>query len=522
MAELFRKAALDKVSSPDQLDKQIKLISPSFWIAILGGGLIIVVALVWSIFGRLPVNVQANGMFMGGSNIRNVIAEADGIVENVYVRDGDEVSRGQEIAGLDDKVYTDALNELLERKENVEAVTFWSEDDPATADTKALIDIKSQADVADISLTADEKALKERYRALSKQKKAVSKAKSKRDDALDDYKDAQSAYTQAKSEYDSANEQFTAANILYQNKLKTVGPNPTEEDKEELARLGEAVTAAQTVLDTAAAKLQSAETTAKQAESAYSQAEQKYNTELSTKKQLEDTVSQYEAKVSGDSSGESKQMSSLRKQFEAAKGSILDQLDQEINKQQKSADAMHLKSRINGKVSGLNIKAGNAVQTGMVICKVTSDGDSEAVTLYVPVGEGKKIKSGMKVVVYPSTVNRQEYGHMDGVVTGVSGNVVSSEEMMNELGDQSLVQAFQQTGPVIKVTCSIEKDETTASGYKWSSRKGADVTLDAGTVVSADIITEEKAPITMLIPLLKEKLSVQRGDNNDQSQEGGN
>ena len=109
---------------------------------------------------------------------------------------------------------------------------------------------------------------------------------------------------------------------------------------------------------------------------------------------------------------------------------------------------------------------------------------------------------------------------MEGKVTGVSDTVVSAQEMINQLGDQSLAQAFQQSGPVIRVSCSLEKDENTASGYKWSSKKGSEIELDEGTIVQADIVIEEKAPITMLIPLLKEKLSVNReqnGQNNGQA-----
>jgi hypothetical protein len=57
---------------------------------------------------------------------------------------------------------------------------------------------------------------------------------------------------------------------------------------------------------------------------------------------------------------------------------------------------------------------------------------------------------------------------------------------------------------------------------KWSSKKGAEVTIDDGTVVTADIVTEEKAPITMLIPLLKEKLTVESSDGQQASQSQSN
>lgn len=499
MANLYRKSMMDKLSSPEKLDQSIIIISPSFWIAAIGGLVIILVALVWSIFGRLPVNVTAGGMYMGTGGLQSVVSDAEGIVQDVYVREGDMVEQGQDLAQLDSRVYDEQIAALNERKENVESVTFWSYDDPTTADTKPLLDIKAQSSVADSSLSADQIALKERYKALSKQRKATSNAKAARDSA--------------KSKVDSLNAQYAAYH--YSDRMNEV---TIEYEKAKAA--GDEERAAMLLkekqdLETDYINLQ---TNLKNAESEYSLAVQTYNTEKSKKQQLEDTVSQMEAKVKADKSGTGKQVSALEKQFNAAKGGVIDQIDQELKKQQSAADRMNLKSRADGKVAGVNVAKGNVVQAGMTICTVIYDTGGEETVLFVPVSEGKKIKKGMKVVVYPSTVNRQEYGHMQGTVTRVSDTVVSSQDMINQLGDQSLAQAFAQTGPVIRVSCSLEKDESTASGYKWSSKKGAEVALDSGTIVQADIVTDEKAPITMLIPFLKEKFSVKT----DQTSGGGN
>lgn len=54
MKDLFRKTSLEKLSSPEQLDKMIVITPPSFWVALTGAGLMIVDVLVWAIFGRLP------------------------------------------------------------------------------------------------------------------------------------------------------------------------------------------------------------------------------------------------------------------------------------------------------------------------------------------------------------------------------------------------------------------------------------------------------------------------------------
>lgn len=96
---------------------------------------------------------------------------------------------------------------------------------------------------------------------------------------------------------------------------------------------------------------------------------------------------------------------------------------------------------------------------------------------------------------------------MKADVVAVDDYVTPASSIRSMLGDDMLAQVFTQSGPVVAVTCRLRTDESTASGYWWSSRKGADLIVTEGTMVTVDIVTEEKAPITMLIPYLKEKLS---------------
>ena len=64
MNDIFRKTALDKISSPDQLDQVIVITPPGFFIAMLGAGIMLLTTLIWSIFGRIPVSISANGMVL--------------------------------------------------------------------------------------------------------------------------------------------------------------------------------------------------------------------------------------------------------------------------------------------------------------------------------------------------------------------------------------------------------------------------------------------------------------------------
>ena len=46
MAQIYRKTALDKISSPEQLDKSLKITSPLSWLVLLGLTLIVIVAVI--------------------------------------------------------------------------------------------------------------------------------------------------------------------------------------------------------------------------------------------------------------------------------------------------------------------------------------------------------------------------------------------------------------------------------------------------------------------------------------------
>ena len=53
---IFRQKSLDKVSSPEKLDDYIRVTTPSVWITLTAIVLLLVGAVVWSIFGEVEVH----------------------------------------------------------------------------------------------------------------------------------------------------------------------------------------------------------------------------------------------------------------------------------------------------------------------------------------------------------------------------------------------------------------------------------------------------------------------------------
>ncbi|MCP3871222.1 MAG: NHLP bacteriocin system secretion protein, partial [Gammaproteobacteria bacterium] len=51
---MFRKKALKKLSSPEQLDELLKVTTPHGWLALLALCAIVITIVLWGIFGRIP------------------------------------------------------------------------------------------------------------------------------------------------------------------------------------------------------------------------------------------------------------------------------------------------------------------------------------------------------------------------------------------------------------------------------------------------------------------------------------
>ena len=103
----YRKAALDRISSPEQLDKVLKVTSPMSWLAMIGITLIIVVTVIWSIIGTIPVTITTPGIVVSPVGCNSVYSQEAGTVVSVRVRAGDELHLGSPVL-----TYKNANNEV--------------------------------------------------------------------------------------------------------------------------------------------------------------------------------------------------------------------------------------------------------------------------------------------------------------------------------------------------------------------------------------------------------------------------
>jgi HlyD family secretion protein len=367
---IFRKSALEKLSSPEQLDRMIVITSPGFWIAIVGAAVITVVTLIWSIFGRLPEKISIEGIYVTSTGMHTVYSDTQGVVDNISLSEGDNVNSDSVIISVIGEGDVEQLYAIQSRIDIINDISLYSTDDTVNNDTKNIIDLKKQL----------------------------------------------------------------------------------------------------------------------------------------TEKTLSDSTE--EAKATAE--------------LDAAKSLAVNALNDQLSECKSKMKKTDITCKYDGVISEIDVEQGSSVSAGTELFKIreSSSSDPNVVVCYVPVSTGKKITKGMDVIIYPSTVSNQEYGHMEATVRDVEENVATAGEMKDVLGADSLVNSFSSSGPVIAVTCEIKKDASTLSGYYWSSPKGSDIVLTEDTIVTADIITDERAPITMLMPFLKETMTAQNVPSESVSDNG--
>ncbi|AZS37518.1 hypothetical protein CVS47_02155 [Microbacterium lemovicicum] len=95
---MFRAGAERHLSSPEQLDTEVRLVRPAGWIAL--GAVILVLAafIAWCFVGTVTTTFPAAGVLATQYGTVNSVSPQDGSVSEVFVSAGEEVSQGDPIA----------------------------------------------------------------------------------------------------------------------------------------------------------------------------------------------------------------------------------------------------------------------------------------------------------------------------------------------------------------------------------------------------------------------------------------
>jgi len=100
MSKIFRKVALERLSSPEQLDQLMQVTRPQGWLALAALLALILAALAWGVFGSIPTEAVGQGILLRQGGVSELFAAGSGQVEEVLVRVGDTLEKGQAVARI--------------------------------------------------------------------------------------------------------------------------------------------------------------------------------------------------------------------------------------------------------------------------------------------------------------------------------------------------------------------------------------------------------------------------------------
>lgn len=164
-------------------------------------------------------------------------------------------------------------------------------------------------------------------------------------------------------------------------------------------------------------------------------------------------------------------------------------------------------SPYSGQLLELKVYRGSAVVEGTPIVSIQPDAGKLEGLVYLSAIEAKNVRPGMEAQITPGTVRREEYGYMTGKVSFVAAYPATPAAMMSTLENEALTQSITAAGPVTEVRIELEP-AATPSGFTWSSRQGPATPISGGTLCSAQIVTQHDKPITLVVPMIKEKLGI--------------
>lgn len=97
--DMFRKTALDKLSTPDDLDELLQVNSKFSWFLMVSLLCLILAGFGWGLFGRIVNKVPMTGTIQPVDPPRSLVATHAGQVDSVFYKPGDRVRKNQAMAG---------------------------------------------------------------------------------------------------------------------------------------------------------------------------------------------------------------------------------------------------------------------------------------------------------------------------------------------------------------------------------------------------------------------------------------
>jgi HlyD family secretion protein len=525
---LFRKESLERLSSPERLDQLMQVVNPMDWLPLCTFGCFIGIGVIWSVVGRIPIAVSGKGVLIAPRVLVNLESPVSGQLQSLKLQEGQCIKKDEVVATIDPSDLKQQrqqqqakLQEL--QQQNQKAATLESQNTQlqkqAIAQQKTTLQQRLQ-DTQALSpvlreqtggtLERQRESLQQRLKNLQTitpkiNQEAVLASERQRESLQQRLKNAESLLPifqnrvdqrrQLRSNGALSQEQVLQAEQEYLQNLQSISEIKAQLQELELEKTQNQ----QKHLDNVNA-ISEIQAQLQKLQVEKTEAERRYLENLNTISQIEGQLQEL------NSQGKKLEQDNLLSSNDR-KNQILEVERQIAQLDKKIQDNGLIRSGYDGCIQELKVTKGQLVSPGMSLASLQIQNSAESMVgmIYFDVKDGKKIKPNMPIQITPDTVKRQEFGGILGKITSVSTLPITKQGAAAVVGNPEVVDnIIGAQGAKIGVMAHLERDSKTVSAYKWSSSAGPNLKITAGTTTTARVVVEERAPITFLLPILRD------------------
>lgn len=413
--QLFRRAALDRLSSPEQLDHTLRLTGPRDWLMLLVVFLMLGGAVAWAWLGSVVTTVSGEAVLVRTGGVATVTAPGSGLLVALDVKPGDRIKANQIVARIAQPALTDQIR-LAE-----EALS------------------KGRSDA--------EQNVQRRSETLQLQTTSIERQRANLQREIEQLKE-QSKFA---AEQVSQQEQLLAYGLITKQPL-VAAQQKQASNQADIARM--------------------------QAQLIQLDAEQSVQ---------ESGVKQVAAEGESRVGELQRHLSSLRQQL---------------------AQEAVVVSPYAGEVVEIKSYRGAAVTLGAPLLSVQSERGRLEAIVYVPSQQAKLVEQGMAAQVSPSNARREVYGFISGKVASTAVYPSTRAALMRNFENENLVSALTTNGPVTELRVRLDPNPADPRDLRWSSVGTRQPAVSSGTLCKVLVVTTHHRPITLLVPMLRERLGL--------------
>ncbi|MBT73828.1 MAG: NHLP bacteriocin system secretion protein [Gammaproteobacteria bacterium] len=99
--KIFRQVALDRISSPDHLDRLVAVTDGRGWLLLVTLGMLIAALIAWAWYGAIPTQVQAQGILINrDSQVADAMTPGSGVLTDITVALNSHIKKGDVVANI--------------------------------------------------------------------------------------------------------------------------------------------------------------------------------------------------------------------------------------------------------------------------------------------------------------------------------------------------------------------------------------------------------------------------------------